>query len=101
VEDQWVVVTRENATEFARAAVVGARSVRVVPLTRGAHHAAASGWQVALSRPDGDVLVGQPLPNWQSARELARRVCEAASLPMDEMTEKLFSRVGRLQDGQL
>ena len=90
-----VEVGRDRA--FARAPTQGARSVRVVPLTRGAHHASASGWQVALAQHDGDVLVGQPLPEWQSARELARKICAAASLPMDATTERLFSRVGQIK----
>jgi hypothetical protein len=74
--------------------LLGARSVRVVPLTSGDHHSAGRGWQVALARPDGDVLLGGALPNWQSARELARQVCERTELPLDPLTEKLFSRVG-------
>jgi len=72
----------------------GARSVRVVPLSRGSHHVHASGWQVTLARGDGDILLGPPLASWQSARTLARQVCEARHLPMDELTERLFSRVG-------
>jgi len=67
--------------------------VRVVPLSAGSHHVQASGWQVALARGDGDVLLGPPLASWQSARELARQVCSATRLPMDELTERLFSRV--------
>jgi hypothetical protein len=78
-----------------RANLSGARSVRVVPLTAGDHHAQSGpGWQVALALADGDALVGKPSRDWQSARELARLVCEATHLPLDEMTEKLFSRVG-------
>jgi hypothetical protein len=92
-----VVVERGQDRAFARVPTAGARSVRVVPLTRGTHHAAANGWQVALAQADGDVLIGQPLPEWQSARELARKVCAAASLPMDATTEKLFSRVGQIK----
>jgi hypothetical protein len=97
-DDGFVVVVEVGQDrEFARASTAGARSVRVVPLTRGTHHATASGWQVALAQTDGDVLIGQPLPDWQSARDLAHKVCAAASLPMDAMTEKLFSRVGRIK----
>jgi hypothetical protein len=92
-----VVVEHGRDRSFARVPTAGARSVRVVPLTRGAHHASASGWQVALAQPDGDVLVGQPLPEWQSARELARKICATASLPMDPTTEQLFSRVGKIK----
>jgi hypothetical protein len=72
----------------------GARAVRVVPLSRGSHHLSAGGWQVTLARGDGDVLLGPPLASWQSARELARQVCGATHLPLDELTERLFSRVG-------
>lgn len=72
----------------------GARSVRVVPLSRGSHHVHASGWQVTLARGDGDILLGPPLASWQSARMLAQQVCEATHLPMDELTQRLFSRVG-------
>ena len=92
------MIVESSAGQFmARAALAQATSVRVVPLTRGTHHATASGWQVALSRPDGDVLVGQPLPQWQSARELAHRVCAATGLPLDALTEQLFSRVGKVK----
>jgi hypothetical protein len=43
------------------------------------------------------VLVGQTLRDWQNARELADCMCKATQLPMDELTEKLFSQVGRLK----
>ena len=79
-----------------RAPLDGARTVRVVPLMRGDPHGrAGAGWQVALARADGDVLLGKPMPDWQSARELASMVCNTASLPLDELTEKMFSRVGQ------
>ena len=79
-----------------RVPLAGARTVRVVPLTGGDHHArAGAGWQVALARADGDVLLGKPMPDWQAARELAQQVCRTAELPLDELTEKLFSRVGQ------
>jgi hypothetical protein len=97
VDGSWLVVETDRQDEYARVATQGALSVRVVPLTRGTHHSAASGWQVALACAEGDVLVGQPLPEWQVARDLAQRVCAATRLPMDEMTEKLFSRVGRIK----
>jgi hypothetical protein len=74
----------------------GARAVRVVPLSRGSHHVHASGWQVTLARGDGDVLLGPPLASWQSARTLAQQVCGATRLPLDELTERLFSRVGSI-----
>ena len=75
----------------------GARFVRVVPLTGGQAHVAAqsAGWQVALSRSEGDMLVGAPMPDWRNARELARVLCERSGLPLDETTEKMFSRVGQ------
>ncbi|HEY1295196.1 MAG TPA: hypothetical protein VGJ60_19120 [Chloroflexota bacterium] len=72
----------------------GSKSVRVVPLSRGSHHVQANGWQVTLARGDGDILLGPPMASWQNARELARQVCEATRLPMDELTQRLFSRVG-------
>jgi len=75
--------------------ITGAQTVRVVPLSRGSHHTSASGWQVTLWRPEGDVLLGSPLADWQSAHGLARGVCAATRLPMDELTERLFSRVGQ------
>jgi len=80
-----------------RASVGAARNVRVVPLTGGDHHMSsqAGGWQVALARADGDVLLGKPLADWQAARELARLVCEKADLPLDELTQRMFSRVGQ------
>lgn len=97
IDDGFAIVETERGDTFGRAALADARSVRVVPLNRGTHHAMASGWQVCLARQDGDVLLGQPLADWQSAHDLARKLCSATSLPMDELTEKLFSRVGRMQ----
>jgi hypothetical protein len=88
-----LIESSRGATIF-HATFEGARSVRVVPLSGGSHHVHASGWQVTLARGDGDVLLGPPLNSWQSARELARQVCGATRLPMDELTERLFSRVG-------
>ena len=55
----------------------------------------SGGWQVALGRSDGDVLLGKPLADWQTARELARLVCEQTELPLDELTQRMFSRVGQ------
>ena len=90
------MVAEDGRGGVRRAAVAGARSVRVVPLTGGDHHArAGSGWQVTLSRAEGDVLFGKPVADWQSARDLARMVCETSGLGLDEMTEKMFSRVGQ------
>ena len=90
------LVVEDGRGAVNRAPLAGARSVRVVPLMSGNHHAGAgAGWQVALARGDGDVLLGKPMPDWRSARELARLVCATASLPLDELTEKMFSRVGQ------
>jgi hypothetical protein len=90
------VVAEDGRGAAYRAPLAGARSVRVVPLTGGDHHARSrGGWQVALALADGDVLLGKPLSDWQAARDLARQVCQITELPLDELTEKLFSRVGR------
>jgi hypothetical protein len=80
-----------------RTSLRGARSVRIVPLTGGNHHtdARGGGWQVALAHSGGDVLLGKPLADWRAARELARLVCARTELPLDELTEKMFSRVGQ------
>jgi len=90
------VVAEDGRGAINRVPLAGARTVRVVPLTGGDHHAGpGAGWQVALARADGDVLLGKPMPDWQSARELASMVCDTARLPLDELTEKMFSRVGQ------
>jgi hypothetical protein len=90
------LVAEDGRGGVSRAPLAGARTVRVVPLMGGNHHTGAgAGWQVALARADGDLLLGKPMPDWQSARELARLVCATASLPLDELTEKMFSRVGQ------
>jgi hypothetical protein len=89
------VVAEDGRGGTYRAATSGARSVRVVPLTGGDHHVQSQGWQVTLARSDGDVLLGKPQSDWQVARELARQVCEQTQLPLDELTERMFSRVGK------
>jgi hypothetical protein len=89
------VVAEDGRGGVARAACSGARSVRLVPLSSGNHHTTPSGWQVALSRAEGDVLLGKPLADWRDARALVTLVCEKAELPLDDLTERLFSRVGR------
>jgi hypothetical protein len=90
------IVAEDGRGGIHRAPLAGARSVRVVPLMAGNHHGQSrGGWQVALARSDGDVLIGTPLADWRSARDLARRLCETSELPLDELTEKLFSRVGQ------
>jgi hypothetical protein len=88
------VVAEDGRGGSRRAVLIAARSVRVVPLTGGDHHASGRGWQVTLSRPEGDVLLGGALPDWQSARDLAQQVCERTQLPLDQLTQRLFSRVG-------
>jgi hypothetical protein len=91
------LVAEDNRGHVHRATLTGARNVRVVPLSGGNAHVVAQtrGWQVALARPDGDVLVGSASPDWREARDLARQVCDKTELPLDELTEKLFSRVGQ------
>jgi hypothetical protein len=91
--DGPMLVAASSRGDSFQATIMGAQTVRVVPLSRGSHHAAASGWQVTLSRPEGDVLLGTPLADWQSAHALAQRVCEQTRLPMDQLTQQLFSRV--------
>jgi hypothetical protein len=68
-----------------------------VPLTGGNHHAGqrGGGWQVTLSRSEGDVLVGSAMTDWRAARDLAQQLCDKTELPLDELTERMFSRVGR------
>ena len=88
-----VLLAASSRGERFEVPILGARTVRVVPLSRGSHHASASGWQVTLSRPEGDVLLGPPLADWQSAHTLARCICAETRLPMDELTQRLFSRV--------
>ena len=90
-----IVVNDGDGHEFS-ASTAEARAVRIVPLSGSSHHAAASGWQVTLSTPDGDALLGKPLQDWRSAQELARLVCEQTNLPLDELTQRMFSRVGQL-----
>jgi hypothetical protein len=91
------VVAEDGRGGVYRASLNGARSVRIVPLTGGNHHTdtRSGGWQVALAHASGDVLLGQPMADWRPARELARLVCARADLPLDELTERMFSRVGQ------
>jgi hypothetical protein len=96
VDGGLLLVESSRGDTIFHASTAGARSVRVVPLSGGSHHVRASGWQVALSRVDGDMLVGPPHPSWQQARDVAYAVSQETSLPMDELTERLFSRVGSL-----
>jgi hypothetical protein len=90
------VVVDDGRGKPARYPVTFARSVRVVPLTGGNPHGGSGhGWQVTLSSGDGDVLVGTPLSDWRSARALADQLCQATDLPLDELTQRLFSQVGQ------
>jgi hypothetical protein len=95
--DGGEVVAEDGRGRMHRALLTGARAVRVVPLSpgRAGHHAGASGWQVALAHAEGDALLGQPAGDWRDAWVLASLVCEKARLPLDELTERLFSRVGQ------
>jgi hypothetical protein len=93
--DAGDVVAEDGRGGVRRAPLGFVRSVRVVPLTAGNHHVQSSGWQVTLARSDGDVLLGNPLSDWQAARELARLVCQQTELPLDELTQRMFSRVGQ------
>jgi hypothetical protein len=89
-------VVEDGRGSVVRAALRGARGVRVVPLRAGQSHTdLRSGWQVALAHTDGDALVGKPLADWRSAQDLARTICDTTELPLDELTEKMFSRVGQ------
>jgi hypothetical protein len=89
------VVAEDGQGGVFRARLGGARSVRIVPLSAGSHHAATSGWQVALAHADGDVLLGGAIGDWRSARDLAQLVCERTGLHLDELTQRMFSRVGQ------
>ena len=90
------IVAEDGRGATARVPLSGARSVRLVPLTGGNHHRdSRGGWQVALSRSEGDVLVGEPIADWRLARQLAQLVCDSSQLPLDELTQKMFSRVGQ------
>ena len=88
------VVADDGRGKSYRCSIGGVRWVRVVPLMVGGHHGAAGQWQVALRRDDGDVLVGPAHTDWRPARALAEQLCAATQLPLDELTERLFSQVG-------
>ena len=90
------VVAEDSRGRSYRFEIAGARSVRVVPLTGGnPHGGAGQGFQVAVRRDEGDVLIGAASLDWRAARELARQLCETAELPLDELTQRLFSQVGQ------
>jgi hypothetical protein len=87
------MVVDDGRGHTARATLSGATAVRIVPLMGGNPHAATGGYQVALRYSSGDAALGTPLADWRLAHELAQRVCEVSELPLDEMTERMFSRV--------
>jgi hypothetical protein len=79
-----------------RVPLAGAQAVRVIPLSGGSPHGStAGGWQVALAYPEGDRVIGPPQRDWRPARVLADGICVATTLPLDELTASLFSRVGQ------
>ena len=95
-KDGGDVVVEDGRGASYRLALTGVRTIRVVPLTGGQPHAqTGAGWQVTLAHPAGDVLVGKPMLDWRAARALAQQLCETTDLPLDELTEKMFSRVGQ------
>jgi hypothetical protein len=74
-----------------------ARAVRIVP--PGGHQQGAGGtpgYQVAVACVDSDIPVGKPTLDWRPARELADQLCTTAELPLDELTERMFSRIGTI-----
>ena len=85
-----------------RVPLAEARSVRVVQARAFDPHVVAQrgGWQVTLARPEGDVLVGAAQADWRAAWDLARLVCDRATLPMDELNQRMFSRVGQFSQGR-
>jgi hypothetical protein len=93
-EGAYVVVQADQRAPL-RLPLEAVRAVRIVPLTGGQQHVQRSGrWQVSLHRDDGDLLVGEPFADWRPARELADLICARAGLPLDELSARLFSRVG-------
>jgi hypothetical protein len=89
------VVVDDGRGHTSRYPLLRVRSVRVVPLTGGQQHSGSHGWQVTLQHDDGDVLVDKPQADWRRARDLADKVCQATDLPLDELTQRLFSQVGQ------
>jgi hypothetical protein len=89
------VVVESTRGQSSRAPLGGARAVRVVPLMAGNPHAPSGGYQIAIAYATGDVPLAVPMADWRAVRELAQRVCACANLPLDEMTERMFSRVGQ------
>jgi hypothetical protein len=102
LRESFEVVVEDGRGASHRLPLAGARTVRVVPLTGVQSHVVAQtrGWQVALSRPEGDVLVGSALADWRVAWDLARLLSERTEIPLDETTQKMFSRVGQYSPQQ-
>jgi hypothetical protein len=96
------IVAEDGRGGVFRASLAGARSVRIVPLTGGNHHAdrGGGGWQMTLAHAEGDQLFGKPMADWRPVRELAQLVCARTELPLDELTEKMFSRIGQYSPAQ-
>jgi len=89
------LIVDDGAGHSFRTSLARARAVRVVPLTGGNPHGGLGlGYQVAIACTDGDAAIGQPTPDWRAARSLAEQICQTGELPLDELTQKLFSRVG-------
>lgn len=90
------LVVEDGRGGSTRVVIGSARNVRIVPPSAGNHQPRtyAGGWQVTLSEAAGDTLVGKPTADWRAAQELARLVCEKTELPLDDLTQRLFSRVG-------
>lgn len=91
------VVVEPSRGAPLRLSLGGVRAVRIVPLSRGQQHMTqqTGGWQVTLRRDDGDLLVGEPFADWQPARALADLLMLRTELPLDELSARLFSRVGQ------
>ncbi len=86
----------DNGTATFRVGRARARAVRIVPLTGGNPHTPGGGYQVAIACADGDAPVGSPSQDWRPARDLGQQLCTIGELQFDELTERLFSRVGTL-----
>jgi hypothetical protein len=84
----------DNGSASFRVQRTRARAVRVVPLSGGNPHAPGGGYQVAIACADGDVPIGRATPDWRAAQALGRQLCDTGELQLDEVTARLFSRVG-------
>ena len=85
------VVCESSRGKTSRAPLARARSVRIVPLLAGNPHAATGGYQVALTYAGGDMPLGEAAQDWRIAYDLARQVCVAADLELDDMTARMFT----------